>query len=342
MNGDELDNGGPVGDADLHAYADRALDPVRSAQVQAHLVSNPDEAVKVQAYALHNLALRSLYGTGGEAGAELEIARLTVQLERKFHGQRRLGRVARAMAASVLFASVAWAGWTALDFSRPGDHPGQEFARQAAAAHRLFAVDAAGVAGDWAPDRSAVVSWLSQRVTGVPLQAPDLAASGYRLVRDRVLPSRADPAALLVYESRAGGHPLTLYIGKRAGAPRTPTVFSQHNDVSMVYWQAGPLAYSLVGRIDRKTLLRLAGDVGAQLRAPKPLPKRYVHRSPEAKPRISRATPLRAEPAVARPEEADSRDAVGETRNTPAGGAAPNPPAAKPVSASETSPPEKT
>ena len=97
----------------------------------------------------------------------------------------------------------------------------------------------------------------------------------------------------------------------------------------------------LVGRIDRKTLLRLAGDVGAQLRALPPLPKRYVHRSPEAKPRISRATPLRAEPAVVRPGKANSRDAVGETRNAPEVEAVPKPPSTNPPVAGEDRQPKK-
>jgi len=333
---------GEVSDDDLHAYADRALDPVRYEQVQAHLLANPDDAEKVQAYAMQNLALRSLFEAGANGKADLQIAGLTIQLERKLHGRNRLGRAVRAAAASVLIVSAAWTGWHAFDFLRPGDQTGQEFARQAAAAHRLFALDAASVAAEDAPDRSRVVSWLSQRVTGVPLRAPDLTASGYRLVRDRVLPSQADPAALLVYEHRSGERPLTLYIGKRAGASRTSAVFSQNNDVSMVYWQAGPLAYSLVGRIDRKTLLRLAGDVGAQLRAQPPVPKRYVRQPPQPKPEMIRTKPLRAEPAVVRPGKADSRDAVDETRTTPPSGLTPDPPSPKPAAADETRQPEKT
>jgi anti-sigma factor RsiW len=342
MNGQGSDKEAAVGEADLHAYADRELDPVRSAAVQAHLIANPEDAVKVQAYAVQNLALRSRYGTIDRSGAELEIARLAIQLDRQFSGQRLFGRVARAAAASVLFASVIWAGWTVPDLMRPADRPSQEFAHRAVTAHRLFAVGAPGAVAEGASDRSAVVSWLSQRVAGVPLRAPDLTADDYQLVRDRVLPSQADPAVLLVYEHGSGGHPLTLYIGKRAAGAPTSSVFSQSNDVSIVNWQAGPLAYSLVGRIDRKTLLRLAGDIGAQLSAPPPLPKQHVERSPETKPRISRAAPLRAEPAVVRPGNADSRDAADETRNAIEDRTAPKPPVAKPATTGDVRPPEKT
>lgn len=336
------DGPGVVGDDDLHAYADRALDPVRYARVQAHLVANPDDAIRAQAYATQNVALRSLFESGGKGQADLRIARLAVQLDRQFHAQRRFGRAIRAAAVSALLLIVTWAGWAVLDVAWPGDRPGQEFARQAATAHRMFAAASADDVAEETPDRSMVVSWLSQRVAGVPLRAPDLSASGYRLARDRVLPSPADPAALLVYERRSGGHPLTLYIGKRAGAPRTSMVYSQNNDVSMVYWQAGPLAYSLVGRIDRKTLLRLADEIGAQLRAQPPLPKRYVHQSPEPAPGPRRATPLRAEPAVVRPGKADSRDAVEETRTTSPAEPALQAPAPKPAPVEGNGSPEKT
>jgi hypothetical protein len=145
-----------------------------------------------------------------------------------------------------------------------------------------------------------------------------------------------------VYEHQSSEHPLTLYIGKRAGLPRSTTAFSQNKNVSVVYWQAGPLAYGLVGRIDRETLLRLAGDVDLQIRAKPPLPKQYVRQPAETKPGMIRAEPVRAEPAVVRPVKTDKRDAVDETKSMPPAAAAPEIPATKPAATGETSQPNKT
>ncbi len=343
MTGNGSNGRGAIGDADLHAYADHALDPVDYERVQAHLIDNPNDAVKVQAYAIQNLALRSNFDAGGESAADLRIAHLTVQFERRLRRQQRFRQAVRAGVASLTFVSVVWTGLVAFGVLRPGDRVEQDFVQQAAAAHRLFAFDADDVGRTGSPDEAAVVSWLSQRVAGVPMRAPDLSAAGYRLARERVVATPGNPAALLVYENRSGGDPLTLYIGKRTGARHASTIYSRQNDISMVYWQAGPLAYSLVGRIDRRTLLRLAGNADAQLRAQPPLPKRLVRQPPLPKPELTHTNPVRAEPAVVRPGEADSRDAVDETRR-PAD-AAPSPDASPMESVtpvSQDAQPEKT
>jgi len=342
MNQWEADVERLVGEDDLHSYVDHALEPVRYEQVQAHLVCNPDDAAKVQAYEVQNLELRSRFEMRGVESPNLRIAGLAVELERKFQEQRRFGRLVRASAASVLFVSAIWTGWNAFDSLRPEDKPGQEFARQAAVAYRLFALDTNDVAENESSDRSRVVSWLSQRVAGVPSQAPDLTAAGYWLAKDRVLSPEANPAALLVYEHYSGGQPLTLYIGKRVGPRRKSMVYSRVNDVSMVYWQAGPLAYSLVGRIDRKTLQRLAGDVDEQFRVQPPSPKRFARQSPEPKPKNIGAEPIRAEPAVVRPGKADNRDAVDEPRSMLPRGPAQEKPGAKPVSGPDSAKSDKT
>lgn len=342
MTRQESNGRGAISDADLHAYADRALDPVDYERVQAHLIDNPHDAVKVQAYAIQNLALRSHFEAAGESVADLRIANLTVQFERQLFRQRRFRCIIRAGIASVMVLSAAWAAWGTFGLLRPGDPIEQDFVQQAAAAHRLFALDTDDFGRVQSPDEAAVVSWLSQRIAGVPLRAPDLSASGYQLVRDRVLPSPADPAAILVYEDHARSHPLTLYIGKRSGARRTATLYSRHNDISMAYWQAGPLAYSLVGRIDRRTLLRLAGDAEAQLRAKPPLPKRLVRQPPLSKPELTHTQPVRAEPAVVRPGKADGRDAADETRTPAANTPSPDAPAVKPAIPDRDAQSEKT
>ena len=125
---------------------------------------------------------------------------------------------------------------------------------------------------------STVVSWLSQRLIGVPVRAPDLHALGYELTVERILPSADGPAAQLMYESDKANDPVTLFIGKSRDKKQIAFTYLQNDDLSVFYWQEGPFAYSLAGKLDRRNLLALAEAVNAQLVTLPPVPKSMVQR----------------------------------------------------------------
>jgi hypothetical protein len=152
------------------------------------------------------------------------------------------------------------------------------FTQQATDAHLLFAGNTPDVHDTVTGADTTVVSWLSQRLTGVPVRAPDLDALGYKLTVERILPLEDGPAAQLMYESEKQAHPVTLFIGKSRDKRQNAFTFVQNDELSIFYWQEGPFAYSLAGKLDRVELLSLAEEVDAQLTTLPPVPKSLVQR----------------------------------------------------------------
>ncbi len=270
--------GRPVSEGDLHAYVDGQLDPARRAKVEAHLAAHPDDVARLHDYESQNFGLHVLFG-GTEMYPNSEIDSLGGRFAQAMRRQGLLLEMKRVAAGIVLLVGVLGVGWLAHDNYTRSDDPFLAFTRQAVGAHTLFAGrnSAHHVVSD--SNDSTVVSWLSQRLTGVPVRAPDLNRLGFNLAMERILPSANGPAAQLLYEHKDMDAPVTLFIGKSGDARQAAFTFVQNDDVSIFYWQTGSFAYSLAGRIERKKLLALAEAVSEQLNAPPPLPKRYV-RSP--------------------------------------------------------------
>lgn len=149
------------------------------------------------------------------------------------------------------------------------------FTRQAADAHTLFASDLRHPVEFGADQQDSLMLWLSERL-GEAVHAPDLQALTYTLVGGRLLPAADQPAAQLMYDSPDGNR-ITLYIRGRwttpLGAAHEGTVnFAGEGGVSMVYWIEGPLAYALIGALDREQLFGAAKIIQQQVQPTAPLP----------------------------------------------------------------------
>ena len=288
--------GRPVSEGDLHAYVDGQLDPARRAAVEAFLAAHPDDVARLHEYESQNFGLHVLFG-GTEMYPDAEIDRLGGQFAQAMRRQGFLLEMKRMAAGLLLLFGVLGVGWLAHDNYTRSEDPFLAFTRQAVGAHTLFAGrnSARHVVAD--SDDSTVVSWLSQRLTGVPVRAPDLNRLGFSLAMERILPSANGPAAQLLYEHEEMDAPVTLFIGKSGDARQAAFTFVQNDDVSIFYWQTGSFAYSLAGRIERKKLLALAEAVSEQLNAPPPLPKRYVRRPSPAE-TVGAVVPLPDKPVA--------------------------------------------
>jgi anti-sigma factor RsiW len=280
-----------ITEADLHAFVDGWLVPLRREGVKAHLACHPEDALRVEAYRAQNQAFQTLYGATSPIDDNPEIAALTFALERALRRRDAVRRAMRAAAAVALLVVAGGAGWILHDRATPSESPYRAFTQQATDAHLLFADQSVDVTGDTVSDTSRVVSWLSQRVAGIPLRAPDLTDLDYHLAMDRALPSRDGPAAQLIYKHGKEDRAVTLYIGKSRDARPTAFTFLRNEDIAIFYWRDGPLAYSLAGDLDRTRLLRLAKAVSAQLSAAPPLPKRFVRRPKGDAPRTAGVAP---------------------------------------------------
>jgi len=269
--------GSSISDGELHAYVDGELTASRRAEVEAFLADSPDDAARVEEYRDLTLALHAL-GDETELTRNPEIETLTASLEKTI-GRRRLTQRLMRVAAVSAFIIAGFGAFTS--YSDRLDGPEDRFVaftQQATDAHLLFAGRLTEPKQVRLDDKSRVVSWLSQRLTGIPLQAPDLEPFGYQLTVERILPSRNGPAAQLMYEHQKEKRPVTLFIGKNRDSGQTAFTFVQNSDVAVFYWQDGPFAYSLAGGLERQQLLELAEEVSAQLNSVPPLPNTFVKR----------------------------------------------------------------
>lgn len=179
------------------------------------------------------------------------------------------------MAASVVLAFGA--GWLSHGSVAPGavaNGPGGAsplaFARQAAVAHAVYAVEQRHPVEVSAAEQDHLVQWLSKRL-GKPLKAPGLAGEGFELMGGRLLPGGDGARAQFMYQSGSGQR-LTLYVGvlPRAAvagpsSEETAFRFTEEGPVPGFYWVDKGLGYALSGALPRDQLAHLARRVYEQL-----------------------------------------------------------------------------
>lgn len=274
---------------ELQAFVDGQLSPERRRAAIAHLAVNADDAERLAVYRELNAELHQLYD---EVLNEPLPARLRVEwhLAQPSWLARLCSRFSidlglwapRFATLALLVALSGTAGWWLKGEPAPiaeAEAPAAAFARQAAHAHMLYAPDLRHPVEFWADQRESLLQWLSTRL-GVPVHAPDLTSLSFELVGGRLLPSAGQPAAQLMYEDE-NARRITLYIrGRWSVAESSPlsdaqegTVqFASEGAISLVYWTEGPLAYALIGEMDREQLFASARAIQSELQSPELLP----------------------------------------------------------------------
>ena len=243
----------------LHAYVDGQLPAAERAAVEAHLAAHADDAARVQAWRAQNEALHALFDPVLAEPHALRAGRAA---------QRVPARSAWALAASLVLgvalgaAGHAWLSSPAATLAQP-----MPIARQAALAHAAYVPEVRHPVEVGAQEEQHLVAWLSKRLAA-PLKAPDLQASGFRLLGGRLLPTTGDlgdaPVALLMYEN-AQGKRLTLLVRRAADSGDTAFRFTVQGSTQVFYWIDGPFGYALAGDISRDELGALARRIYQQL-----------------------------------------------------------------------------
>jgi anti-sigma factor RsiW len=166
----------------------------------------------------------------------------------------------------VLLALLAGGGtgWLANDLLSAAAEPTDDLARAGVALHRMALGE--GPVGLAERDEGRMAAQLS-RSLGHPVEIPDLAQVGLRLVGGRSLPlAVGQAAAQLTYEGEAGAR-FTLYLVR----PRPPEAgdFREVDDAGIagVVWPYEEFHCLLVGDAPRGRLLEIAQAVQAQLDA---------------------------------------------------------------------------
>lgn len=272
--------GSPITEADLHAFVDQQLTPVRHAEVEQYLAARPDEAQRVHDWRQQNELLRGLL-----APVLDEPLPLRLPLRRQVAAMPW-----RALAAGVLIAAVsastAWFARGALDSqaARPAvaragaEGAGIEltgFARRAAVAHLVYTPDGRRPVEVGADQEQQLVTWLSRRL-GTPVKAPTLGGIGYALIGGRLLPGDSGPVAQFMYHDGTGQR-LTLYVTREApkagGQAQTAFRFGQDGPVNVFYWVDRNFGYAISSSAERQELMRVAQEVYRQLAPPDAPPR---------------------------------------------------------------------
>ena len=232
----------PILEADLVAYVDDRLPPLRRIEVEAWLATRPDDAARIMA----DLRLRDelrLAVTAPEAPGSRELADLARRLQGGL-GRRRKLDVLRRVAAIGVFVALGWlahegTGPLAVRQSVASSAP-PSFVNEALAAHRTSLL------------RSDMVSQVetprydpAEISAATDITMPD-APRGWTVRDVQVFPSPSGPSVEIALADRSG-EALSLY-GIRPGTFEvTKPQTAVSGPLAAAFWQQGPVAYALVG-----------------------------------------------------------------------------------------------
>jgi anti-sigma factor RsiW len=211
------------------------------------LSTRPDDAERVQAWRAVAEALHARYDSVAD-----EAIPKRLELERLMRRPRRW--IAGAMAASLLaFVAGGAAGWVAHGATATPS-AFQNFTGDALDAHRLYVVEVRHPVEVPGNERAHLQQWLTKRC-GWDVHAPELGATGLKLVGGRLLPGPTGPASFLMYES-ASGERFTLYASRETTS--STMRYTAQNSEGALYWADRGVGYVLSGPTDKDRLQQVA------------------------------------------------------------------------------------
>ena len=237
----------PVTEDELHAYVDNELPVERRADVDDWLAAHPDDAERVRSWRAMVEALHARYDAIADEPVpkRLEIERLARQPRKWIYG---------AIAATlVAFVAGGGVGWLARG-AAAAPSAFQNFTVDALDAHRLYVVEVRHPVEVPGSERVHLQQWLTKRC-GWDVRAPELDATGLKLVGGRLLPGPTGPASFLMYES-ASGERFTVYAA-RAGTVTTQMRYATQDNDGAMFWADNGVGYVVSGGSDRERLTQV-------------------------------------------------------------------------------------
>lgn len=275
--------GAAVPDETLHALLDGQLSAHEQADVWLRLAQDAEATQRLAQWRAQREALRSLHTRLLD---EPVPQAMRATLERATRSQQHARSWWRwgGMAAGLMLAfGAGWMSHWSLDepqavLARVDAQP-QSFARQAAVAHVVYAVEQRHPVEVSSAEQAHLVQWLSKRL-GRPLSAPVLTAEGFELMGGRLLPGNDGARAQFMYQGHDGQR-LSLYVGALDASATDPVAsgqaasvlspketafrFTGDGPVPGFYWVDQGFGYALSGPLPREQLSRLARLVYQQL-----------------------------------------------------------------------------
>jgi anti-sigma factor RsiW len=233
---------------ELHAYVDNELPAERRGDVEAWLAAHPDDAERVQSWRAMAEALHARYDSVADEAVpkRLEIERLERQPRKWLYGA--------IAAALVAFLGGGGVGWLARG-AAASPSAFQKLTVDALDAYRLYVVEVRHPVEVPGSERTHLQQWLTKRC-GWDVHAPELDATGLKLVGGRLLPGPTGPASFLMYES-ASGERFTLYTS-RAKTGTAQMRYTAAENSGAMYWSEDGVGYVLSGPVDKDRLNQVA------------------------------------------------------------------------------------
>src|ERR1700676_2324316 len=245
----------PITEDELHAYVDNELPAERRGDVEAWLAAHPDDAERVRSWREMAEGLHARYNSVADEAVpkRLEIERLVRQPRRWIYS---------AIAASLLaFIAGSGVGWLAHG-AAASPSVFQVLTLDALVAHRLYVVEVRHPVEVPGSERTHLQQWLTKRC-GWDVRAPELGATGLKLVGGRLLPGPTGPASFLMYESTSGER-FTVYTA-RAEAETTQMRYAKHDNDGALFWGDRGVGYVVSGGGEREPLTQVARLVYDQI-----------------------------------------------------------------------------
>lgn len=238
----------PVTEDEIHAYVDNELPAERREAVEAWLASHPDDAERVRSWRAMTDALHAKYDRVAD---EAVPPHLNIDLL-----SRPPRRWAYAMIAATLAAFIIGGG---IGYELRGRHVQTSafvtFTNDALEAHKLYVVEVRHPVEVGGNDRTHLQQWLTKRC-GYEVKAPELDATGLKLVGGRLLPGPSGPAAFLMYETTSGER-FTIF-ASRASAETTQMRYASNDGNGALFWADRGVGYVVSGGTDRSRLEHVA------------------------------------------------------------------------------------
>jgi anti-sigma factor RsiW len=122
-------------------------------------------------------------------------------------------------------------------------------------AHKLYVVEVRHPVEVAGSEKAHLQQWLTKRC-GWEVRAPELDATGLKLVGGRLLPGPTGPASFLMYEN-ASGERFTVY-ASRASTETTQMRYATSNGTGALFWADRGVGFVVSGGADRDRLERVA------------------------------------------------------------------------------------
>lgn len=247
------ENGVIVADADLQAYVDGRLSATQQERVAAAIAADPELAHRADELRRVTDLLCAAYDSTTEDTVPVEMLR-TVMVRKPAYPMWIAASIAWMTVGAVIGAILVSQNSSAPEAEVAAARP---LVQEAAYAHTVY-VPEKRHAVEAGPDETEHLNrWLSKRLDH-PVTALDMRDAGYQLVGGRMLNDSGRPAAQFMYEDDEGLR-ITLFIRNHQGLSMESALqFTQNDELGVVYWVDGPLAYALSGSTDQASLERVA------------------------------------------------------------------------------------